>query len=155
MFECLQRLQSGHGVTGPIDGLERLGDVFTIPAGCEVHGMADQMDDAGLDDRLGNDGVDRLGKAFQAIDDGNEDVLGAEDARSSRARVTASRRFVFTRSPGRFGTKEGATTSQTRPLTHRCHILETGNDSFRYKASSAAAADARKKKETTHILTSA
>ena len=24
-------------------------------------------------------------------------------------------------------------------LTHRCHILETGNDSFRFRASSAAA----------------
>jgi hypothetical protein len=31
--------------------------------------------------------------------------------------------------------------------------LETGNDSFRFKASSAAAA--RKKKETTHVLTPA
>tara|TARA_R110001599_G_scaffold141828_1_gene322344 strand:- start:3642 stop:3941 length:300 start_codon:yes stop_codon:yes gene_type:complete len=29
-------------------------------------------------------------------------------------------------------------------LTHRCHILETGNDSYRYKASSEAAKKKRK-----------
>jgi len=45
------------------------------------------------------------------------------------------------------------TTALFDRLTHPCHILETGNDSFRFKASSAAAA--RKTKEETHPLTKA
>lgn len=43
------------------------------------------------------------------------------------------------------------TTALLVRLTHRCHILATRNDNFRFKASSAAAV--RKKKQTNPPLT--
>jgi hypothetical protein len=38
---------------------------------------ADQVDDAGLNDGLGEHGIDCLREALQAIDDGDQNVLGS------------------------------------------------------------------------------
>ena len=69
-------LASG-GVNGAVDCLERRGHDLAILVGYEGEALAEQMNDAGLDDRLREHRGDRLREALQAVDDGEQDIVDA------------------------------------------------------------------------------
>ena len=73
--EGLERGLAGFGIGGAIDRPQRLRDGLAILPGGKLQRMADQVNDAGLNDRLRENGIDRLGEALQAIDDGDQNVL--------------------------------------------------------------------------------
>ena len=76
-FEGRQRRFAAGRVDRPVDVLQRRRDRLAVLVGDEVQAVAQQMDDAGLNRRFGKDGDDRLRKALQAIDDGDEYILDA------------------------------------------------------------------------------
>jgi hypothetical protein len=51
--------------------------VLALPPGDVLEAVADQVDDARLHDRLGEDRLDRLGESLQAVDAADQDVLHA------------------------------------------------------------------------------
>src|SRR5215204_5236604 len=75
--EGVERRLAGFGVLGAIDRPQFAGDRLAILLGSELHGMADQMHDAGLHHGVWKDGVDRLRKALQPVDHSNENIADA------------------------------------------------------------------------------
>src|SRR5215217_6334188 len=62
-IERVERRLAGFGVLCAIDRPQFAGDRLAVLPGGELHGMADQMHDAGLHHGVWKDGVDRLRKA--------------------------------------------------------------------------------------------
>src|ERR1700675_2440127 len=76
-FKLLEPLQSHVCVLGVINRLDRGQDRLAVLPGYEGKAVPDQMHDAGLNHRLGEDGRDRFRESFEAVDDGDQDVVDA------------------------------------------------------------------------------
>src|SRR4051812_28748975 len=65
------------GVHGAVDLLQSRRHGFAVLVGDELQAVPEKMNNAGLDRRLREDSRDRLGKALQAIDHGDQHVFDA------------------------------------------------------------------------------
>jgi len=72
-----QGLSAGLGILGAVDFSQLGDDRLPVLPGDEIERVSNEMHDAGLHRSFREDGVDRLGKAFEAVDDGDQDVLDA------------------------------------------------------------------------------
>ena len=72
--ELGEPLQRGGLGRGGVDGLEVFGDGVPVAAAGVAEAVAQQMHDAGLDDRLRPDRADRVGQALQPVADDHAHV---------------------------------------------------------------------------------
>src|SRR6266446_8219302 len=75
--KILQPLARRRGRLGLVDRFERCRHRPPFLPRGKVHRVTDEMHDAGLDHGLGKHRGYRLGKTFEPVDHGNQDVLGA------------------------------------------------------------------------------
>src|SRR6266516_149415 len=76
-LELLEPNQRHIGVLGPVNRLDGGQDRLAVLPGHERQAVPDQVHDAGLHDALRKHRRDRLGKAFEPVDDRDEDVVDA------------------------------------------------------------------------------
>ena len=77
LLEGVELKERQIGVVRPIDRLQVGHDQLAVFPRHEGQRIADQMHDAGLDDRFGKRGGNRFRKAFEPVDDSYQDILNA------------------------------------------------------------------------------
>jgi len=77
LVEALELRVGVVSVQGGVDRFEVAGDLLALAPGHVLQAVADQMDDARLHDRLGEDRLDRLREPFEPVDAADQDVLHA------------------------------------------------------------------------------
>src|SRR4051794_16301806 len=78
--EALELGERRLGVRGGVDRAQRRDDLALVAVVDVAQRGADQVHDAGLHPRLGEDRLDGLGEALEAVDAGDQDVLDAAAA---------------------------------------------------------------------------
>jgi hypothetical protein len=102
---CIEGSLADLGIGRAIDGPKRLRDVLAILPGGKIHGMADQVNDAGLNDRLRENRIDGFSRLQRPehhphVDSRNGQL--AEYRRDVAPQTAGPLRAVFGVAPTRF-----------------------------------------------------
>src|SRR4051794_5692357 len=77
LVEGFERPVGGVGVDGRIDRFEVAGDLLALAPRDVLETVPDEVNDARLNDRLGEGRLDRLREALEAVDAADQTVLDA------------------------------------------------------------------------------
>jgi hypothetical protein len=73
--KAVRAISPASAIDGPVNLFESGGNRLAVFPGHEIEAMAQQLKNAGLDHHLRKDGGNCVGKPFEAVDDGDQDVL--------------------------------------------------------------------------------